>query len=115
MFWNNKWLCSVTIMCILASLSCRDNKETSRRAISKQEALALAVTIANKECMERFSTSPFDSTSYPIEFKHGRWQWGAIDLAGANGYSGIVSFDAYGNNQRVEVFLSTDTVTPLNN
>jgi hypothetical protein len=73
----------------------------------------LAVALANAECKAKFATEPFDITSYPIGFIDGRWQWGRLDPAGYDGFSARVSFDTEGQNRRVEVFLSTDEVTPL--
>ena len=80
--------------------------------LTASEALALAVELANEECRARFAEAPFTSDTYEVFFEGRRWHWGALDLAGEGGYSAIVSFDARGGDRRVEVFLSTDMITP---
>lgn len=85
---------------------------SQERRLTRDEALRLAVTLANDECKARYSVSPFTETSYPIEFRDGRWHWGALDVAGTDGYSGEVSFDATGGARKVEVYFSTDRISP---
>ncbi len=82
------------------------------KPLSKSEALELAVKLANEKSMAMFSAAPFDSTSYEVLFKEGRWIWGNLDPAGIDGYSARVTFDAYGINRTVEVYLSTDRLAP---
>jgi len=72
--------------------------------------MQLAVTLANRECLAEYSTAPFDSASFPIEFLAGRWQWGHRDPAGIRGYSAAVSFDAFGDDPRVKVFFHEDVL-----
>ncbi len=99
------------VFCVPLVLGCRAARHPDHeRPLSKDEAVELAVAIANEECMKNFSAAPFDASSYPIELRDGRWRWGALDPAGLGGFSAIVSFDANGNNRSVEVFLSTDEV-----
>ncbi len=110
---KTKCHCVLMFVSVLALFACQAvPKRTHIQPISKGEALALAVTLANGECLEKFSEAPFNISSYPIELKNKRWHWGRIDLAGINGYSAIVSFDVRGKDRRVEVFLSTDALTP---
>jgi hypothetical protein len=80
--------------------------------LSQAEALQLAVALANEECSAKYSGTPFDESTYPIEFDGERWHWGGYDPAGLGGYSAEVSFDAAGNNREVQVYLSVDQVTP---
>jgi hypothetical protein len=80
--------------------------------LTASEALALAVELANQECSARYSAEPFTSESYKILFEDGRWHWGALDPGGDGGYSAVVSFNARGEDPRVEIFLSTDARTP---
>jgi len=80
--------------------------------LNAEEALVLAVKLANQKCLEDFSKAPFDVNTYPIEFQNGRWHWGRFDPAGITGYSAIVSFNKQGLDRNVEVFFSTDTIVP---
>ena len=98
------------ILGVLLVSGCQEARRSDRdQLLSRNAALELAVTLANDECMRKFSTEPFDETSYGIELKNGRWQWGVLDPAGPGGFSAIVSFDVSGRNRIVEIFLSTDT------
>jgi hypothetical protein len=72
----------------------------------------LAVELANNECKAKFSVAPFNSKSYQIYFDGGWWRWGTLELVGEGGYSAVVSFDARGEHQHVEVIVSTDAITP---
>jgi hypothetical protein len=85
---------------------------TLNHRLSHDEALVLAVELANQECKAIYSVSPFSRSSYAIELRDGRWHWGALDLFGASGYSALVSFDEMGGNREVQVYFSTDRITP---
>jgi hypothetical protein len=101
-------------LCLLFLMGCQETRQTATdQPLSKNEALVLAVSLANETCFKKFSMSPFDSLTYPIDFTDGRWQWGAFDLKGSDGCSAVVSFDKFGLDRKVDIFLSTDTVTPL--
>lgn len=101
----------VSIICARLTLGCGGTYDGHAQSpISQSQALELAVTMANEECMSKFSVAPFDSSSSSIEFKSDRWHWGGLDLAGHGGISASASFDAQGNDRRVEVYLSTDRV-----
>lgn len=103
----------VATVCAALVLGCGGTQDGgTERPISESQALELAIEIANEECMSKFSTAPFDRSSSRIVFKDGRWLWGGLDLAGPAGLSASVSFDAYGANRHVEVFLSTDRLQP---
>ncbi|MCB9514361.1 MAG: hypothetical protein R3C71_11610 [Candidatus Krumholzibacteriia bacterium] len=78
--------------------------------LGEQEALALAVGLANEACEARYQRSPFAADNYGILFAEGRWRWGRLDPAGPRGYSATVSFDARGEAREVEVFFSHDAV-----
>jgi hypothetical protein len=84
------------------------NKQAELRELSESEALSLAVSLANEECDRKYSTAPFDTASFSIEYRYGLWRWGAVDPHGINGYSAIVTFDAKGDYREVEIFYSTD-------
>jgi hypothetical protein len=99
---------------LVPTLGCQSGAgDLTGRKLTKSQALSLAVELANKECDSSYSTKPFTSSSYSIEFKDGRWHWGSLDLAGEGGFSAAVSFGSRGEDQRVEVFLSTDKIMPL--
>ena len=104
---------TLVILVVVLGLGCQaSSRQTVDPELTASEALALAVDLANKECGARYSATPFTSESYEIFFEDGSWHWGALDLAGDGGYSVVVSFNARGEDQRVEVFLSTDAITP---
>lgn len=104
------WL---ALFCSL-SIACQENHRSStRQPLSTHEALALAVSLANETCMRRFSVAPFDSSTFSIDSTGGRWQWGGLDLKGANGFSALVSFDRFGSDRTVDIFLTTDTLIPV--
>jgi hypothetical protein len=88
------------------------SKQKPGPRLSQTQALRLAVSLANERCQARFDESPFDSTGYSIVFREDLWRWGGLDLAGICGFSAQVTFDAWGNNQNVEVFLSIDSAVP---
>ena len=107
-----QWLMIVSIV-LAAALGCHGvGKTTHEKRITQDEALALAVQLANERCMKRFAVAPFDRSTYSIVFREGRWYWGELNVRGVDGYSAIVSFDETGSARKVEVFLSTDELTP---
>ena len=89
-------------------------REASRQTLSEPEALKLAVSIANAECVAKFGEAPFDGSSFSIEFRKGHWRWGKLDPHGVHGFSALVSFDARGDDKNVVVFFSVDRVVPVN-
>ena len=101
------------VLVILILCGCHaSQKHAVDREMSKSEALILAVSLANKECDLQYLSAPFDTASYAIEYREGLWHWGTLNPHGINGYSAIVSFDAKGASRSVEVFFSTDALTP---
>jgi hypothetical protein len=96
---------------ILTGCQCA-SKQSGGRILTEVEALTLAVELANKECDARYSFAPFTVSSYLIEFKEGRWHWGSLDLAGESGFSAVVSFGPRGEDPDIEIFLSTDMISP---
>jgi hypothetical protein len=81
--------------------------------LSKADALALAVALANEQCFKTYSEQPFTEDSYTMTFENGRWRWGHLDLSGQYGYSAVVSFDSKGEDRVVEVFYSSDKPKPV--
>ena len=80
--------------------------------LSREEALELAVELANERCRDDFGHEPFDASSYAIEFAGGRWRWGRLDPPGAGGFCARVSFDARGDLREVETCFNSDTMPP---
>jgi murein DD-endopeptidase MepM/ murein hydrolase activator NlpD len=91
-------------------VSMHSSAQSNGQALTESEALTMAVKLANEECEAKYSSSPFSLSSYAIEFKDRRWHWGSMDAAGKKGFSAVVSFGPRGEDQTVEVFLSTDRI-----
>jgi hypothetical protein len=101
------------ILCIPLILGCQASQSQNRtQPITEKEALTLAVALANVACMDIYGATPFNISDHSIDSKNGRWHWGDLDIFGVYGFSAKVSFDSYGKNRSVEVFLSTDIRSP---
>ena len=105
--------CWVFIVIVLMTGCQSASKQSDGQKLTESEALTLAVDLANKQCDANYSFAPFDVSSYVIEFRRGRWHWGSFDLAGESGFSAVVSFGPRGEDQHIEIFLSTDVISPL--
>lgn len=98
----------IFILPLIFCICCRPtDKKSNIDALSEADALALAVSLANEECFNRYSKRPFNEESYKIKFEEGRWLWGRLDISGEGGFSAAVSFDSNGKNKAVEVYFST--------
>ena len=51
---------------------------TRRTPLTEQEAIALAVNLANQEARSRFKTAPFTAESGDLRLVEGRWRWQAL-------------------------------------
>jgi hypothetical protein len=96
------------ILCACHSYGGRDGDG----ALSREEALELAVELANERCRDDFGHEPFDASSYAIEFVGDRWRWGRLDPPGAGGFCAHVSFNARGELREVETCFNSDTMPP---
>lgn len=105
------WLI-VAGLCMSTLAACHGAATTTKNPMTQTDALALAVQLANEECMRQFSVAPFEGSNYPIELREGWWHWGELNVHGVGGYSATVSFDGTGGDRRVEVFFSTDKLSP---
>lgn len=107
-------LLEICIILFLAVCAGCHSAGTSKleKPLSQSQALELAVKLANEKSTAQYSVAPFELDSYRVLFSEGRWLWGGLDPAGINGYSANVTFDAFGMNRTVEVFWSTDQLTP---
>jgi hypothetical protein len=101
----------VTFSVLLACWRAGDGESSDQ--LNQTSALVLAVTLANDRCSELYGVRPFDHDSYEILWSDGKWRWGGLDVYGAQGYSAFVTFDRRGEDRSVEVFYSTDKVSPL--
>lgn len=88
-------------------------RSSSHHELTREQALRLAVNLANQECQTRFSQAPFDTTTSHVLLVGNRWSWGGLDVAGPAGLSAAVSFDKSGADPLVEVYLSSDALQPL--
>jgi hypothetical protein len=108
-----RYITYILLVAFASALGCQSGaRESTGQKLSESQALNLAVELANKECDSNYASKPFALSSYSIEFKDGRWRWGSLDLEGESGFSAVVSFGPRGEDQRVEVFLSTDRIIP---
>lgn len=85
-----------------------DGDHERHGALTRTQAMQLAVLLANEKCQATFHRAPFDSTRGRLARTGGYWRWGALDLGSADGLSAEVRFDARGEDRSVEVFFSTD-------
>ena len=106
-----KWLAFMVFVLMTGCQSA--SKQSDGQKLTESEALTFAVELANKECEAKYSFAPFNMSSFLIEFKDGRWHWGSLDPAGESGFSAVVSFGPRGEDQHIEIFLSTDVISPL--
>ena len=96
------------LLCVLI-IGCHGGKRIGDHTpMSENDALYLAVSLANETCMKRFSVAPFDTTTFAITSTDGRWQWGGLDLKGVDGFSALVSFDPFGSDRKVDIYFSSD-------
>jgi len=101
------------LVLLIFGLGCQAaQRGASRQNLSEPEALKLAVSIANAECVAKFGEAPFEESSFSIGFREEHWHWGMLDPHGVWGFSAVVSFDARGDDRQVIVFFSYDTATP---
>ena len=102
------------VLLVTLAVSCRSGGGR-REPLTESEAIKLAVVLANEEAVRLYGLqeAPFDETSYTIEFRDERWHWGTLDESSPSGVSATVSFDSYGRESDVQVFVSSDQVTPM--
>lgn len=98
----------VMVLLAFSLVAASEADKAGKKVLSKDDALALAVELANAECEESFGERPFDLKSFEVVKDGGRWRWGELDVHGENGYSARVSFNLKGAKDSVEVYLSTD-------
>lgn len=91
-------------------IGCHGGAHTKEDAekLEPRSALQHAVDLANQKCLEQLGAAPFDSSSYEARFDGERWRWGSLGVHGIKGYSALVSFDPYGDDDSVTVQLNVD-------
>jgi hypothetical protein len=82
------------------------------RLLSPQEAAELAAKLANEQCEHDYRRRPFSADWYPAVLEDGVYHWGKMDVGGRGGFSAVVAFGRDGSKPHVEVFFSTDALTP---
>ena len=75
----------------------------SPRALTSVSAGVLAARLANERCQKAYGARPFAPEDFEAVNAGGRWHWGGDEGGLIDGYAADVSFDAGGNDPRVEV------------
>jgi hypothetical protein len=86
------------------------SEQVTHRALSPEDAAALAAKLANKECEHRFKRQPFKAGQHMAILQGGFYHWGKLDVGGIGGFSAVVSFRQDGGEPHVEVYFSSDTL-----
>ncbi|MDH4037201.1 MAG: hypothetical protein OEX18_14965 [Candidatus Krumholzibacteria bacterium] len=97
------------VMLVFAAGCQAAHRDMGAAALSKAEALTIAVGIANDECDALYGERPFAGADFPLVFDAGRWHWGSLDPEGVHGYSVEVSFDSHGGDRMVVIYFSNDS------
>jgi hypothetical protein len=94
-----------------ASHAANEQSEPAKhRALSPEEAAALAAKLANKECEHRYKRQPFTAGQHKPILQDGFYRWGKLDVGGIGGFSAVVSFRQDGSEPHVEVYFSSDSL-----
>ncbi len=84
----------------------------ARRVLPAGEAATLAARLANDQCERQYRTRPFLPEQHPALLQEGTYRWGGLDVGGPRGFSALVTFREDGNEPHVEVYFSSDALTP---
>jgi hypothetical protein len=76
------------------------------------EAAKLAARLANDECERLYKKRPFTAKPYRAVRRGDRYRWGRLDVTAPGGFSALVTFATDGTDPKVEVYFSTDILTP---
>jgi hypothetical protein len=82
------------------------------RTLSPAEAAELAERLANQESERLYKRRPFGAGQHPAVLTDGEYEWGGLDQGAPGGYSALVRFAQDGSNPKVEVYFSTDPLSP---
>jgi hypothetical protein len=80
--------------------------------LSASEAAILAARLANDQCDRHYHRRPFRPDRYPAILQDGTYLWGGLDVGGPMGFSARVTFSEDGEKPEVEVYFSTDMLSP---
>jgi len=107
------------ICCVLSQTGCarsashdvgEQSQQAKYRALSPEDAAAVAAKLANKECERRYKRQPFKAGQHMAILQDGVYHWGKLDVGGIGGFSAVVSFRKDGTEPHVEVYFSSDTL-----
>jgi hypothetical protein len=90
-----------------------DRTQSELRDLSPSDAAQLAEKLANDECQRLYKRRPFAASQHPAALRDGHYHWGGLDQGGPGGYSALVTFGQDGSHPKVEVYFSTDQLSPL--
>ena len=111
-----------TSCCLLAVVvfdtSCSRSSVSSRThavvpVLSPTDAAELAAKLANDECERLYKRRPFAGSQHPAVLSGGEYHWGGLDQGAPGGYSALVTFGQDGSHPKVEVYFSSDQLSPM--
>jgi hypothetical protein len=68
--------------------------------------------LANDRCEAQYRKRPFTAEQHAAVLQDGLYRWGGLDVAGRGGFSALVTFRQDGSDPHVEVYFSSDALTP---
>jgi len=86
--------------------------QSALRVLSTTEAAELAEKLANQECNRLYKRQPFAAGQHPAVLRDGEYRWGGLDQGAPGGYSALVTFAQDGSHPKVEVYFSSDQLSP---
>ena len=110
------WFCLVIPVVLGPSCSrpaVAGRAQAAAKVLSAADAAQLAAGLANQECERRFKRRPFAANQHVPVLKDGEYRWGGLDEGGPGGYSALVIFDQDGSYPKVEVYFSSDQLSPM--
>lgn len=84
----------------------------AQRVLSADQAAQLAAKLANDQCERRYQKRPFSAAQHSAALQNGMYQWGGLDVGGPGGFSALVTFRPDGSEPHVEVYFSSDVLSP---
>ena len=116
MFWSPFLSCLLLALPVLVPGCSRPTMDTGQPAparLSPTDAAQLAAKLANDECERLYKRRPFEAGQYPAILRGGEYHWGVMDPGARGGYSAEVSFRQDGSRPSVQVYFSTDKLSPV--
>jgi hypothetical protein len=90
-----------------------DRTQSATRALSPADAAQLAARLANQESQRLYKRQPFAASQHAAVLQDGEYQWGGLDPGAPGGFSALVTFAQDGTHPKVEVYFSTDMLSPF--